>query len=218
MGKKGNIFITLGLLLLAAAFALTVYNIWDGRRADAAAQQTVQSIRAVRSGETEPEMPTSPIAPEEETAPPTGETQETEAPTLPDPNRDMPTISIDGYRYIGTLDVPDFDLSLPVMEEWDYDRLRISPCRFTGSVYRDDLVICAHNYPQHFQKLKYAPMDTQIIFTDAEDNAYYYRVISIDYVGPDDMQGMITGDWDLTLFTCNSNGQSRCSIRCERIV
>lgn len=216
MHKKGSIFITLGLLLLAAALCLTAYNIWDGKRADAAAQEAVASLRAVIAGEvaTQPEEDAS----QPPTEAPTESTEGTEAPTIPDPDRPMPTVTINGYRYIGTLDVPDFELSLPVMEEWDYDRLKVSPCRFTGSVYRDDLVICAHNYPQHFQKLKYAPMDTQVIFTDADDVAHYYRVISIDTVGPDDMQGLITGEWDLTLFTCNTNGQTRCAIRCERIV
>lgn len=212
MHKKGSILITLGLLLLAAALCLTVYNIWDGKRAAAASQEAVESLRAVISGEVAPETTGEPA--EGQTAP--EPTDEQQAPTVPDPDRAMPTITINGFRYIGTLDVPDYGLSLPVMEEWDYDRLKVAPCRFAGSVYRDDLVICAHNYPLHFQKLKYAPLGTQIIFTDADGITYDYRVISIDTVGPDDMEGMITGDWDLTLFTCNSNGQTRCAIRCER--
>lgn len=229
MRKKGAILIAMGLLLLAAALLLTVYNIWDGHRADQAAQQTYQALNAlIAAGEGE--TPTAPqAAPQAPTgAPqPTGEpepTQEPEPTGEPEPtqpsfyaHREMPTLELNGYRYIGTLEVEDMELSLPVMEEWDYDRLRISPCRFAGNVYDDDLVICAHNYPNHFAPLKFAPLGTQVKFTDAEGTAFCYAVTSIDTVGPNDVETMLHGDWDLTLFTCNTNGQTRCAIRCQRI-
>lgn len=213
MRKKGAILIAMGLLLLAAALLLTVYNIWDGHRADQAAQQTYQALNAlIAAGEGE--TPTAPQAPTG--APqPTGEPE----PTQPSfyAHREMPTLELNGYRYIGTLEVEDMELSLPVMEEWDYDRLRISPCRFAGNVYDDDMVICAHNYPNHFAPLKFAPLGTQVKFTDAEGTEFCYAVTSIDTVGPNDVETMLHGDWDLTLFTCNTNGQTRCAIRCQRI-
>lgn len=229
MRKKGAILIAMGLLLLAAALLLTVYNIWDGHRADQAAQQTYQALNAlIAAGEGE--TPTAPqAAPQAPTgAPqPTGEpepTQEPEPTGEPEPtqpsfyaHREMPTLELNGYRYIGTLEVEDMELSLPVMEEWDYDRLRISPCRFAGNVYDDDLVICAHNYPNHFAPLKFAPLGTQVKFTDAEGTEFCYAVTSIDTVGPNDVETMLHGDWDLTLFTCNTNGQTRCAIRCQRV-
>ncbi len=229
MRKKGAILIAMGLLLLAAALLLTVYNIWDGHRADQAAQQTYQALNAlIAAGEGE-----TPTAPQAAPQAPTGEpqpagepepTQEPEPTGEPEPtqpsfyaHREMPTLELNGYRYIGTLEVEDMELSLPVMEEWDYDRLRISPCRFAGNVYDDDLVICAHNYPSHFAPLKFAPLGTQIKFTDAQGTEFCYAVTSIDTVGPNDVETMLHGDWDLTLFTCNTNGQTRCAIRCQRV-
>ncbi len=320
MRKKGSILIAMGLLLIAAALSLTLYNIWDGNRADQAAQSTVQALRelipqkgeartepeeetvpaaqtapgkvaeppaqtapgrvpapAVQTlpgnatepaaqtapgnvtepevqtapgNETEPEVQTVPgntTVPSTETAPhtqtvPDAETAPSVQPVpgavmrgvkikpgaqtapdikkgIPDPmgEREMPTVTLDGYRYIGMLDVQSLDLSLPVMEEWDYDRLRVSPCRFAGNVYEDNLVICAHNYPQHFTPLKYAPLGTEVKFTDAEGTEFLYAISSVETIGPNDVEGMVEGDWDLTLFTCNTNGQTRCAIRCDRI-
>ena len=229
MRKKGAVLIAMGLLLLAAALLLTVYNIWDGHRADQAARQTYQALSALISAGEEtaaPQIPTEAPQPAGEPEPtgepestgepePTGETE----PTQPSfyAHREMPTLELNGYRYIGTLEVEDMELSLPVMEEWDYDRLRISPCRFAGNVYDDDLVICAHNYPNHFAPLKFAPLGTQIKFTDADGTTFCYAVTSIDTVGPNDVETMLHGDWDLTLFTCNTNGQTRCAIRCQRV-
>lgn len=221
MHKKGSVLIALGLLLLAAALLLTTYNIWDGRRADQAAQSALQSLRAQVPGL----APTTTLtditqpAPQPEKAQAAAETTEPTEPTEPTlpGQREMPTVEVNGYRYIGELDVPSLELSLPVMEEWDYDRLKIAPCRFSGNVYEDNLVICAHNYPTHFSPLKYAPIGTQIKFTDAEGTEFYYTITSIDTIGPNDVEGMLSGDWDLTLFTCNTSGQTRCTIRCERI-
>ena len=42
----------------------------------------------------------------------------------------MPTVQIDGYDYIGYLELPTVGLTLPVMESWDYDRLKLAPCRY----------------------------------------------------------------------------------------
>ncbi len=267
MRKKGAFLIAMGLLLIAAALSLTVYNIWDADRADKAAQSAVKSLRelipqngkaqavpeegpapeeaAEAVGAATPGVETTPsetvTSGEETVAVETGKPMEKAGPAgeaerwkkikpgaqtvpdlvkgIPDPlgEREMPTVTLDGYRYIGVLDVQSLELSLPVMEEWDYDRLKVSPCRFAGNVYQDDLVICAHNYPKHFTKLKYVPLGTEIKFTDAEGTEFLYAVSSVETVGPNDVEGMIHGDWDLTLFTCNTNGQTRCAIRCDRI-
>lgn len=221
MHKKGSFLIAIGLLLLAAALLLTCYNIWDAHRADVAAQTAVQALKTMIPA-TE-QTTTAPTAPEE--------TDPTEHPE-PEPiqrtegeiilpgylqEREMPTVELNGYQYIGVLDVDSLELSLPVMDQWDYDRLKISPCRFAGNVYQDNLVICAHNYAHHFTPLKYVPIGTEIKFTDAEGNVFRYAVSSFDTVGPNDVERMIYGDWDLTLFTCNTNGQTRCAIRCDRI-
>lgn len=221
MRKKGSVLIAMGLLLLAAALLLTAYNIWDGRRADRAAQSVLQSLRAQVPGPASSDAPadtTRPAAPAEETPEDTGAAQPSEPtePTVPG-QREMPTVVVGGYRYIGELDVPSLELSLPVMEDWDYERLKTAPCRYSGNVYEDDLVICAHNYPTHFSPLKYAPIGTQVKFTDAEGTEFYYTVASIETVGPSDVEGLLFGEWDLTLFTCNTGGQTRCAIRCQRV-
>lgn len=219
MGKKGTFFITIGLLLLAAALLLTAYNVWDSHRAGAAAQEAVQSLKTMlpSPGETAPEPTEETSAqettiPAEEAAPP-----EQTQPPAPLPEGEMPTVELNGYDYIGVLEVASLELSLPVMDQWDYERLKISPCRFAGNVYEDNLVICGHNYSQHFQPLKYVPVGTQVQFTDAVGNVFRYAVSSFDTVGPNDVERMISGDWDLTLFTCNVSGQTRCAIRCDRI-
>ena len=285
MRKKGSILIAIGLLLLAAALLLTLYNIWDAHRADVAAQTAVQALKEmIPTLRTAPEQERQPGSPEavlpdsreeagediqresegetgmkskrealmKSTEPSRGnsereipESLQEKAPEqsqaehrtesedgakeatkrltinhffaeIPQ-DREMPTKLLNGYQYIGVLDVDSLELSLPVMDCWDYERLKVSPCRFAGNVYQDNLVICAHNYAHHFTPLKYVPIGTEVKFTDMEGNTFRYAVSSFETIGPNDVEGMVNGDWDLTLFTCNTSGQTRCAIRCDRI-
>ena len=68
----------------------------------------------------------------------------------PDDSADMPTFTVDGYNYIGILEIPSLELTFSVMDGWDYTRLKISLCVYSGSYKTNDLVICAHNYARHF--------------------------------------------------------------------
>jgi len=131
----------------------------------------------------------------------------------------MPVEVIDGYRYIGVLEIPGLDLSLPVMEEWDETRLKISPCRYTGSYYTDDLVICGHNYASHFSAIKWIDIGERVLFKAVDGVVYEYIVTNREVLQPRQVEDMIESeaDWDLTMFTCTTGGQTRCAVRCEYI-
>ena len=201
---KGNLLITLGILLIVAAAGLAGYNLWDASRAQKAAEEiTGQLISEIESKVEE---------------------GKTAAPYI-DPNTPMPVEVIDGYEYIGVLEIPSEGLSLPVMKEWDYTRLKISPCRFTGSYYSDDLVICAHNYMRHLGPLLQIGIGEDIYFTSVDGLTIHYIVTNRETVEPTAVEQMIENtsnsetsllDWDLTLFTCNLGGQTRCAVRCSR--
>ena len=203
--NKGNFLIFLGILMILGALGLTGYNLWDANRAREAAEQiTDQLIEKIDESVKD---------------------DETGAPYV-DPNTPMPVEVIDGYEYIGVLEIPSKDLSLPVMNEWDYTRLKISPCRFTGSYYSDDLVICAHNYDKHLGRLLNIDLGVDVYFTNVEGLTIHYIVTNRETVEPTDVERMIenTGnsetsllDWDMTLFTCNLGGQTRCAVRCSRV-
>ena len=40
---------------------------------------------------------------------------------------ELPVVMLDGYGYVGYLELLTLELKLPVMAEWDYKRLKISP-------------------------------------------------------------------------------------------
>lgn len=192
----------LGLLLMAAALLLTGYNLWDSNRAGKAAQEVALSLQE--------EMPKvlRPAAVRGLYDPATKVAEPQEVP-------DMAVREENGYAYIGNLNVPTLALSLPVMANWDYDSLQISPCVYSGSYYTDDLVICGHNYSSHFSSLRSIALGAEVYLTTVDGYVYHYIVDNVETVTPTEIERMITGDnWDLTFFTCHIGGRTRYAVRC----
>lgn len=194
MSKKSGILVALGLLLLAAAAGLAGYNIRAGSNAAKASDEVLAEIAS--------------RLPKQESAVPD---------YILDPNMEMPTFRIDGTDYIGVVLIPSLDAELPVADEWSYAQLRVSPCRYAGSAYTDSLIVCGHNYGSHFGNLKYLELGDSVIFTDADGNVFNYEVAQVETLQPTAVEEMKSEEWDLTLFTCTVGGQSRVTVRCNRI-
>lgn len=191
--KRGAVWINAGLLLIAAALFLSAYNEWESHEARDSARQVIAQLCD--------ELPT-------EAGEPT---------TLPDVRREMPVKTINGRDYIGVLSIPSLELELPVISQWDYPALKVAPCRYSGSLYQDNLIICAHNYASHFGKLKELQPGDIVLFTDMDEHVVTFQMVERETLNPMDAEGMEAGDWDLTLFTCTIDGQTRVTIRLERV-
>ena len=126
----------------------------------------------------------------------------------------MPTVEVDGNRYIGRVTIPALGLELPVMSQWSYPNLKIAPCRYQGSAYTGDLIIAGHNYRTHFGPLKNLGGGDAVLFTDADGNQFRYTVAQVETLAKTAVEEMAAGDWDLTLFTCTLGGQTRVTVRC----
>lgn len=196
-------FIVLGLLLGTAALGLVAYNLWDNNRAGNEAEKAVEAIARHRDkhGSTA----------DSASKPPADMNSGLEN----DWDRELPVLEIDGKRYIGTLTIPSLEIELPVQESWSLALLKVAPCRYTGSPYRGDLILCAHNYNTHFGKLKNMTPGDAVIFTDVEGNAFHYTVAELDNLAGTAVAEMESGEWDLTLFTCTLDGQTRVTVRCN---
>lgn len=135
--RSGIVFVIIGILLLAAAVGKTAYNLWDGVRAGKESQKIAQQLIEEfpeTSGDTQGHEIT--------------DTDESEANEDDIDRKEMKTVDLDGNLYLGLIRIPSLDLELPVMAEWSYEKLRTAPCRYTGSIYDNNLVIAGHNYSE----------------------------------------------------------------------
>ena len=192
MKHKGKGLIFTGLLLIAAALFLTGYNLFDQMRAQRSAAQAAAQLAE--------RLP---------------QTRQTDVPDyLLTPEMEMPVETIDGVDYVGVLRIPALALELPVINQWSYPLLKIAPCRYSGSAYQNNLVLCAHNYASHFGNLKNLHIGDAVTFTDMDGNLFTYQVAELETLPPQATEEMENGDWDLSLFTCTVGGQSRVTVRC----
>ena len=198
--KIGIVLIILGCGLLAAALSLFLRNQQEQNRAAAASQEAIAKVvEVIQEQDNAPEVlpdPTVPTAVEERT---------------------MTVADIDGYGYIGFLGLPSLELELPVMADWTYPQLQIAPCRYSGSIFTNDLVIMAHNYAKHFGKLKDMHTGDVVTFTDMDGDTVKYQVVALEVLVPTAVEEVTAGDYDLTLFTCTYGGENRVVVYCDRI-
>ena len=196
----------LGTALIFGALSLFLYNQHEAAEAGQAAGNLLpvlmEEIEAREGTDTDPLTITVPVGtPIEYT----------------DPSAFIMTeVEINGHAYIGYLSIPKLELELPVMAGWSYPKLQISPCRYTGSVRGEDLVIMAHNYASHFGGLSKLSEGDSVIFTDMDGIVTAYEVVAQDVLARNAVEEMTAGDFDLTLFTCTYGGKSRVTVYCDR--
>lgn len=196
MGKRiGRMCIALGGVCLLAALGLFLYNDMENSRAERMTQEILPELQTAIETQAEPQ--TSEVPGEEAAA--------------------SETLFIDGREYIGYLSIPALELNLPVQSDWSYPKLKVSPCRYTGSAAGGDLVIAAHNYKRHFARLYTLLPGDDVSFTDAAGKVFQYQVERVETLTPTAVEEMVSGDWDLTLFTCTYGGKSRVTVRCKAV-
>lgn len=201
MKRKGSALIFTGLLLIAAALFITAFNLREEAAARTASVRAADRLEALIPAHTpRPAAVPGAVLPE----------------NVPETDMEMPVKTVDGVDYIGVIAVPSLSLELPVASEWSYERLKISPCRYSGSVYSGDMVLCAHNYSSHFGQIKTLKPGDAVVFTDVDGNVYNYEVAELETLQPAAVDEMKSGEWDLTLFTCTIGGQTRVTVRCDR--
>ena len=127
----------------------------------------------------------------------------------------MTAVLLEGYEYVGFISLPTLELELSVMEEWSEAKLKLSPCRYYGSVRGGDMVICAHNYAQHFGRLAELKTGETALFTGLDGTVTRYAVAEVQVLDSSAVEDMISGDYPLTLFTCTYGGRSRVTVRCD---
>ena len=134
---------------------------------------------------------------------------------LIDPDMDMPEVELDGLSCIGTIEIPSLDIKLPVTSEFTYDLMKLAPCRYSGSVYKGNMVIAAHNSWFHFGRIHSLDPGSQVVFTDALGNRFVYHVAVIESLTPDSVEDMTSSSYPLTLFTCTLDAKNRVTVRCK---
>ena len=207
----GIILMAAGVALVLGAGCLLMKNHQEDRNAEAFVQMVLPEIQReiVQVQQTTPT--------ESEMEPEVQLTDYTPVEYLSPEDLVMTEKRINGYDYVGYIGIPELDLELPVMSDWDYNKLQVSPCRYSGTLRGEDLVIMAHNYSTHFGRISRLAAGSAVVFVDMDGRVWEYEVAAMDVLSGDSVEEMTAGEYDLTLFTCDKNRSYRVTVRCNRI-
>ena len=205
--KFGVFFMLLGAVLLLGAAGLFFFNTKEEQQAEifsseviAVLQEEVRQVQETIAEATGPDL-----------------LENTPLELLTEEDLIMTEKVINGHAYIGYLSIPDLMLQLPVMSQWNNQKLQKSPCRYSGTLRGRDLVLMAHSYASHFGRLSTLSEGAQIQFTDMEGIVWYYEIAAMDILDAYDVEEMVAGEYDMTLFTCTKDRQHRVTVRCNMI-
>lgn len=234
--KIGIVLLTAGAVLVIAALLLFSHNRAEDKRAGESAEETLRLVEAAMAereangGTGTPPVPDADLSANSNTAAASNAPGASASPGasaagtetgpngLPAPPAfDMPTVRSGAYDYIGYLDFPDYGLTMPVALEFSFPAMEISPCRHTGSVYNDNLVVAGHNYKTEFDVLFSLKAGDTVTFTDVDGNVFTYAVREFASVTPDDSDTVMNSGYALTMYTCNWDTTERVTVFCERI-
>lgn len=212
--KAGIAIVAVGAALILSALVLLLYNRYADARAGREAETLLAGVEAAISSQAAAEQEKT--RPRGQETRPTGEGNGTEPTAAEALDPEMPVAMLEGYGYVGYVEIPALGLKLPVMSDWDYTRLEIAPCRQFGSSRTDDLVIAAHNFESHFGRLNEMSLGNTVTFTDMAGIVNTYRAEMIETLSPKDVDAVQNSGYDLVLYTCTRDGQSRVAVFCNR--
>ena len=130
--------------------------------------------------------------------------------TMPDPvnatleerrDNSMPVLSVEGTDFVGIIEMPRYNLALPVCAEWGQSSE--TPCLFSGSIYNSTLQIGATSQKGQFDFYREISVGDQIYFTDMEGNRYTLEVTGLRYEDHIDQTALQKEDAAMTLFVKN---------------
>lgn len=200
--KLGKVLVILGCCCVIAAAALYGYNTWISYRAAMASSKLTHSVDALLK-----KSASSGSDVKEDSLLNDSDTESAEKSAL--------SMDVNGCEVVGTISLPTIDIELAVLSNWSYVNLNISACRYSGTPDRQ-LILLAHDYDSHFGLIYKLKTGDPVRFVDVNGKVYNYKVTGSEIKGKYQLQEIVSGDWDLTLFTCTYGGQNRVVVRCKR--
>lgn len=127
----------------------------------------------------------------------------------------MSTLSVDDTDFVGIIEIPRYESSLPVCADWgdisDY------PCLFSGSIYDRTMKVGGTSQEGQYDFYREISVGDSVFFTDMEGNRFEYAVTDIRYENTADQTTLNRKDSALTLFIKNVYAFEYIIISCDVI-
>ena len=126
----------------------------------------------------------------------------------------MPVLSLDGTDYVAVLDIPAFGITLPVQDQWQSNRLSLTPARFSGSAYDSTLVIGGADHSRQFGFCDEIENGAFVTVTDMTGAQFNYTVAKVDRAKHAEIEWLVDKNYHLTLFYRDAFSTEYLAVRC----
>ncbi len=192
--KNGKILIIIGLVLLLGSLGLLLFSQHQIKAGNELAGQVVEKMDSLM-----PERQAGLI--------------DTDTDVDVDSNRQMPILQIDGLDFSGMVEIPEFDMRLPIYSTWETGKLTSFPCRFYGSAYDGSLIIGGNDQSGQFDCLQKMDLGTAVKIVDMQGAEFSYSVARIDRSKSADLDILWDAEYDLTMFARYANSKEYVIVR-----
>lgn len=131
------------------------------------------------------------------------------------PDSPMPVLQLNNTDYAAMLEIPLFDIRLPVANDWSNRERSAVPARYFGSVHKETLVIGGDDFPHQFGFCDKIENGTLVTVTDMTGAQYRYAVTRIDRSSSAQAEWLTAADCDLTLFCRDMFTMEYIAVRCS---
>jgi len=126
----------------------------------------------------------------------------------------MPVLELDGREIVGIIEMPEWNVSLPIGGTWNTKNLHSFPQRFSGTVYDDSLIVGGMDLEGQFECLKKMDIGNTVIVTDMTGAQFSYSVTYIERKKTAEAEVLEGAKDGLTLFIRDVNSMDYIIVRC----
>lgn len=196
--KNGKILIIIGLVLLLGSLGLLLFSQHQMKAGNELAGEVVKKMDSLM-----PERQAGLID------------TDTDVDVDVDSNCQMPILQIDGLDFSGMVEIPEFDVRMPIYSTWDTGKLTSFPCRFYGSAYEGSLIIGGNDQSGQFDCLQKMDLGTAVKIVDMQGAEFSYSVVRIDHSKSADLDILWDAEYDLTMFARYANSKEYVIVRLQ---
>lgn len=132
---------------------------------------------------------------------------------LADTAAQMPVWQVDGQDLVALLEIPAYDVCLPVGAQWDM--AAAYPRRFDGSVYDGTLVIGGRDRRGRLDCLDRLDIGDAVTVTDMGGRVFTYEVAKVERSKTAAASVLTEGGFSLTLFVRDALSMEYILVRCQ---
>lgn len=130
-------------------------------------------------------------------------------------NNTMSSMEIDGESYVALLEMDMYKFKMPVRSVWDEKAVEAVPCRYSGSIYNNSLVIAATDAEGQMDFVNSVNTGDRLTVTDMRGEQFSYKVVKVENSNTATDEELNTDEFDLTIFVEYSGPTDYLFIRCD---